>query len=92
MAAVRQAAFYCYNAKLDAPSRYGLLHLPTKCICGLGKHNGYPHYFEVWDGAGSVDDFLASAESLIPKSVVDHITIVKTNKEVSEDITGSAPL
>ena len=23
--AVRQAAFYCYNAKLDAPSRYGLL-------------------------------------------------------------------
>ena len=25
MVAVRQAAFYCYNAKLDAPSRYGLL-------------------------------------------------------------------
>jgi len=25
LAAVRQAAFYCYNAKLDAPSRYGLL-------------------------------------------------------------------
>ena len=29
MVAVRQAAFYCYNAKLDAPSRYGLL-FPTE--------------------------------------------------------------
>ena len=28
MAAVRQAAFYCYDAKLDAPSRYGLLSKP----------------------------------------------------------------
>jgi len=25
LVAVRQEAFYCYNAKLDAPSRYGLL-------------------------------------------------------------------
>ena len=25
LVAVRQVAFYCYNAKLDAPSRYGLL-------------------------------------------------------------------
>jgi len=25
LVAVRQAAFYCYNAKLNAPFRYGLL-------------------------------------------------------------------
>ena len=25
LVAVRQEEFYCYNAKLDAPSRYGLL-------------------------------------------------------------------
>jgi len=25
MVAVRQAGFYCYSVKLDAPSRYGLL-------------------------------------------------------------------
>ena len=28
LVAVRQAAFYCYNAKLDAPSLYGLLVVP----------------------------------------------------------------
>ena len=26
---VREAAFYCYDAKLDAPSRYGLLIMHT---------------------------------------------------------------
>ena len=30
LAAVKQAAFYCYNAKLDAPLRYGLLSVTTK--------------------------------------------------------------
>ena len=25
LVAVRQVAFYCYNAKLDTPSRYGIL-------------------------------------------------------------------
>jgi len=41
-------------------------------------------YFEVWDGAGSADDFLAIAKSLMPKSVVDRITIYSQDEQRSQ--------
>ena len=40
LVAVRQAVFYCYNAKLDAPSRYGLM---TDIMTTISA--GFSNYF-----------------------------------------------